>query len=90
MPDVFDHPPARLWRLTVAEPVGVAERNRRREQIVDELASHGLDVVASEPAGRGRVRLSVSARHRIPWHVASVVVRTVPGYVVDTLEGAGA
>lgn len=89
MPHVIERPPARLWRLTVAEPVGVSDRNRRREQVVDELASHGLEVVSSERAGRHRVTLSVSARHRLPWHVVAVVVRTVPGYVVDTLEGAG-
>jgi hypothetical protein len=89
MPHVIERAPARLWRLTVAEPLGVRERNKRREQVVDELASHGLELVASEPAGRLRVTLSVSARHRIPWHVVAVAVRTVPGYVDDTLEGAG-
>jgi hypothetical protein len=90
MPALLARPPARFWRLTLTEPNAAVDRNRRREQVLDTLARHGLELLEAERVAPGRSTLYVAAAHRIPWHVAAAAAAAVPGYVDDTLEGAGA
>jgi len=87
MPALLTRSPARFWRLTITEPVGNREKNKRREEVVEVLARHGLELVDAVPVDRRRQTLYLSAAHRIPWHVAAGAAAAVPGYVEDTLQG---
>jgi len=90
MPALLARSPARFWRLTITEPVGAADRNRRREVVVDTLARHGLELLDAEAGTGSRSTLYLAAAHPIPWHVAAAAAAAVPGYVDDTLEGGAA